>query len=85
MEEQSDFDHIMLWGHEALPDEVTDPYVRGIEEWIALAGQVCFPGLEGVQSDISRSIPYRTKTPSRRIEGDRIMELLDGVAWRSLY
>ncbi|KAH8795572.1 ribonuclease H2, subunit C [Hyaloscypha finlandica] len=40
MEEQSDFDHIMLWGHEALPDEVTDPYVRGIEEWIALAGQI---------------------------------------------
>lgn len=37
MEEQSEFDHIMLWGHEALPDEVVDPYVRGMEEWIALA------------------------------------------------
>ncbi|PMD62896.1 ribonuclease H1 small subunit [Hyaloscypha bicolor E] len=40
MEEQSDFDHIMLWGHEALPDDVTDPYVRGIEEWIALSEQI---------------------------------------------
>jgi ribonuclease H2 subunit C len=40
MEEQSEFDHIMLWGHEALPDEVADPYVRGMEEWIALAEQV---------------------------------------------
>ncbi|KAE9371222.1 ribonuclease H1 small subunit [Stipitochalara longipes BDJ] len=40
MEEQSEFDHIMLWGHEALPDEVADPYVRGIEEWIALAEQI---------------------------------------------
>ncbi|KAN0096169.1 ribonuclease H1 small subunit [Hyaloscypha variabilis] len=40
MEEQSEFDHIMLWGHEALPDEVADPYVRAMEEWIALAEQI---------------------------------------------
>ena len=45
IEEQSEFDHIMLWGHETLPDEVADPYVRGIEEWIALAEQVCSPKL----------------------------------------
>ncbi|PMD19106.1 ribonuclease H1 small subunit [Hyaloscypha hepaticicola] len=40
MEEQSEFDYIMLWGHEALPDEIADPYVRGIEEWISLAEQI---------------------------------------------
>jgi ribonuclease H2 subunit C len=65
MEEQSEFDHIMLWGHEALPDEVADPYVRAMEEWIALAEQVCFPRFEGVQSDHSRSIPRLTGRTNR--------------------
>jgi len=65
MEEQSEFDHIMLWGHEALPDEVADPYVRGIEEWIALAERVCLPTYEGAQFDNSRSIPRLTKKTNR--------------------
>jgi ribonuclease H2 subunit C len=42
MEEQADFDEIMVWGHEALPDETMDPYVRGVDEWIAFAEQVVF-------------------------------------------
>jgi ribonuclease H2 subunit C len=67
MEEQSEFDHIMLWGHEALPDEIADPYIRGIEEWIALAEQVCFPSLGRVQSDIARSTPRTRRTRYRRI------------------
>jgi ribonuclease H2 subunit C len=46
MEEQSEFDDIMLWGHEALPDDNADPYVRGMEEWIAFAEQVCYPSLK---------------------------------------
>ena len=41
MEEQSEFEDIMVWGHEALPDDTADPYVKGIEEWIAFAEQVC--------------------------------------------
>jgi hypothetical protein len=40
LEDQAEFDEVMVWGHEALPDESTDPYVRGVEEWIALAEQV---------------------------------------------
>ena len=40
MEEQSVFDEIMVWGHEAVMDEA-DPYVRGLEEWIGFAEQVC--------------------------------------------
>lgn len=40
MEEQASFDEIMLWGHEALPDEMADPYVRGVEEWIGFAEQI---------------------------------------------
>ena len=41
MEEQSQFDEIMVWGHEALPDDSADPYVKGLEQWIAFAEQVC--------------------------------------------
>jgi hypothetical protein len=40
LEEQAEFDEVVVWGHEALPDENTDPYVRGVEEWIAFAEQV---------------------------------------------
>ena len=40
LEEQAEFDEVMFWGHEALPDETTDTYVRGVEEWIAFAEQV---------------------------------------------
>lgn len=40
LEEQAEFDEILVWGHEALPDETSDPYVRGVEEWIAFAEQV---------------------------------------------
>ncbi|KFY28705.1 hypothetical protein V491_00334 [Pseudogymnoascus sp. VKM F-3775] len=37
MEELADFDQFVIWGHVALPDETTDPYLRAIEEYIAFA------------------------------------------------
>ncbi len=40
IEEQSEFEDVMVWGHEAVPDETTDPYIRGMEEWIAFSQQV---------------------------------------------
>lgn len=40
LEEQASFDAVVLWGHESTPDE-NDPYVKGIEEWIAFAETVC--------------------------------------------
>ncbi|TVY92022.1 Uncharacterized protein LAWI1_G001677 [Lachnellula willkommii] len=40
MEEQAGFGELMVWGHEALPDGLADPYVRGVEEWVAFAGQI---------------------------------------------
>jgi ribonuclease H2 subunit C len=43
MEEQSEFDDLMVWGHEALPEDTSDPYVRGMEEWIAFAKEVRCP------------------------------------------
>ena len=40
LEEQASFDEVVLWGHESTPDE-NDPYVKGIQEWIAFAETVC--------------------------------------------
>ncbi|KAE8450391.1 hypothetical protein EG329_006465 [Mollisiaceae sp. DMI_Dod_QoI] len=40
MEEQSNFDNIMVWGHESVPEDAADPYVKGIDEWIAFSEQV---------------------------------------------
>lgn len=41
MEELADFDEFVIWGHVALPDETTDPYLRAIEEYTAFAEAVC--------------------------------------------
>ncbi|KAM7193167.1 putative dna replication licensing factor mcm6 protein [Naviculisporaceae sp. PSN 640] len=38
---QAEFDEMIIWGHEATADVSADPYVRGMEEWLALADQVC--------------------------------------------
>lgn len=35
------FEEVMIWGHESTSDSGTDPFVRGMEEWIAFAEQVC--------------------------------------------
>jgi ribonuclease H2 subunit C len=36
LDELSSFDEIVVWGHDQLPD-LDDPFVRGVEEWIAFA------------------------------------------------
>lgn len=40
MEEQAGFGEVMVWGHEVVPEDMVDPYVRGVEEWIGFAEQV---------------------------------------------
>lgn len=40
--EQCHFDEFIVWGHEVLPDEKEDPYIRAVDEWISLAEAVCF-------------------------------------------
>lgn len=44
LEQQAEFDEMIIWGHEAPPDGAEDVYVRGVEEWVAFAEAV------GVQS-----------------------------------
>lgn len=40
-EELSSFDEFTVWGHEATPAAVEDPYAMAVEEWIGLAEAVC--------------------------------------------
>lgn len=39
MEEKGAFQEIVVWGHEAVPEE-GDVYVKGMKEWIAFAEAV---------------------------------------------
>ena len=39
MEQKAVFDEMVVWGHEVLPED-GDEYVKGVEEWIALAEAV---------------------------------------------
>lgn len=37
---QAEFDEMVVWGHETTADASADPYLRGAEEWLALAEKV---------------------------------------------
>lgn len=66
MEEQSEFEDVMVWGHEALPEDTTDPYMRGVNEWIAFADQVCSGDCwEGFKLITNRSIHSQTMRRTR--------------------
>lgn len=41
MQGKATFDEFMVWNHETLANSTEDPYLRGMEEWISFAGQVC--------------------------------------------
>lgn len=40
LETKAEFDEIVIWGHETVADTNSDPYVRGVEEWMKLAEKV---------------------------------------------
>ncbi|KAI1426564.1 ribonuclease H2, subunit C [Xylaria sp. FL1777] len=40
MRGKATFDELMIWGHESTSDSSADPYVRGMEEWIAFAEEI---------------------------------------------
>lgn len=40
MQELASFDHITVWGHEVVPGDADNPYLKGIEEWMAFAKAV---------------------------------------------
>ncbi len=34
------FDHLDIWAHDSKPDDLVDPDIRGLDEWILLAEKV---------------------------------------------
>lgn len=38
--EEAEFEEIVVWGHEVLPADLDDVYIKGIKEWIKFAEQV---------------------------------------------
>jgi len=40
MQEAASFDKLTIWGHEAVPSESEDPYIKGVQEWIQCASSV---------------------------------------------
>lgn len=41
LEPKAEFDEVVVWGHGTMVDAATDPYIRGVEEWLAVSEQVC--------------------------------------------
>lgn len=39
LDTKAEFDEMVIWGHESMAD-TSDPYVRGIEEWMKVAEKV---------------------------------------------
>ena len=37
LERVASFKEVMVWGHDAIPDDGDDSYIRGIQEWVGLA------------------------------------------------
>ncbi|AEO70925.1 c9faff0d-4010-499a-8491-e65dffd49e6a [Thermothielavioides terrestris] len=40
LQAQAEFDEMVIWGHEVAVDASADPYMRGAQEWIALAEKI---------------------------------------------
>lgn len=62
MHGKSTFDEVVVWGHESIADSGADPYVRGIDEWISFAEQVC---LISVASHPSKTSSNRLPVDTR--------------------
>lgn len=41
LETQAEFDEMLIWGHESMAEAGSDPYARGVGEWIRLSSRVC--------------------------------------------
>lgn len=40
LEAQAEFDELVIWGHETMAEAGSDPYARGVDEWMQLSAQV---------------------------------------------
>ena len=54
MEQQAEFNRIVVWGHEKVPELGEDEFVRGVEEWIGWAAAVSFEEEEEEEEDLGK-------------------------------
>ncbi|KAK1766892.1 ribonuclease H2, subunit C [Phialemonium atrogriseum] len=48
LEARAGFEEVVVWGHETTADAGSDPVVRGLEEWLALAEKIhSYPAGQG--------------------------------------
>ncbi|KAH7350080.1 ribonuclease H1/H2 small subunit [Plectosphaerella cucumerina] len=40
MKVRAEFDEVVVWGHEAMADAASDPYVRSVEEWLQVSALI---------------------------------------------
>ncbi|CAN8102533.1 unnamed protein product [Discula destructiva] len=49
LETQGEFDEMVIWGHESVAEAASDPYARGMDEWMQLSAQIHSYGAEKAQ------------------------------------
>ena len=87
MVEQARFDDLIVWGHEVIPDEKDDPYIRAIDEWIPLAEAACFqPKPHSSQTNCLRFTHTLWRKRSMSVRQNRIsLETCHSLgAWRGV-
>lgn len=91
LETKAEFDEVVIWGHESVADTSSDPYVRGVEEWMKVAEKVRIvwdgDGELFNFTDMFRYIFTRKRT-SELVLGDRprlILRLCHAFPWPHYY
>jgi hypothetical protein len=67
LESKAEFDELVVWGHEEHADASSDPYVRGIEEWLSLADQVSIFTIPDHYLSSSLTLPRYIHTRLRQL------------------
>lgn len=70
LETKAEFEELVVWGHETMADEASDPYVR-IEEWTRFAEQVwlrLWIALPAPDTLLTRRRYIHIQRPRRRYE-----------------
>lgn len=69
MEVKAEFDEVVVWGHERLGKTEDDVFVRGVEEWLAVAEQVSLGAYWNNQDDLLMKMSRSIRIPKQRGKG----------------
>jgi ribonuclease H2 subunit C len=66
----TEFDKMVVWSHDALADASSDPYLRGVEEWLQVASSVSwYMDLDGgPMADLLLYFYRYTHIPQRKVK-----------------